>query len=227
MLDQATNHLYQNARDRGRRGHVWSALTRRSRHLLVLTEIDATCARPAFRCPGIQTVPIRQIRGSQGRSHDFDRDFNPLQDHTKGRWLSVAGARQRGKALPPVELIQVGDVYFVQDGHHRISVARALGQQCIEAEVAAWRVTGPLPWDRPMRAPVHGSAGQTIGIQRAFRRLRREGALLQERALLSLRNLLSAVRMALRSPVLPRPGVDGLRVTSTSRMRRGSEWYIP
>jgi hypothetical protein len=197
MLDQATNHLYHHARDRGRRGQVWSALTRRSRHLLALTEIDATCASPAFRCPEIQAVPIRQIRGSRGRSHDFDRDFNPLQDYTKGRWLSVAGARQRGKALPPVELIQVGDLYFVQDGHHRISVARALGQQCIEAEVTAWRVTGPLPWDRPVRAPLDGSAGQPIGVQRAFGRLQHEGAQLQEQTLLSLRNLLSAVRMAL------------------------------
>ena len=89
-------------------------------------------------------VPISQICGSEGRCHDFDRDFHPLQDHNKERWLGIARARQRGKALPPVELVRVGDVYFVLDGHHRISVARALGQRHIEAKVMVWQVTGPL-----------------------------------------------------------------------------------
>jgi hypothetical protein len=73
-------------------------------------------------------------------------------------WLSVAVARQRGKSLPPVKLIQVGDVYYVQDGHHRISVARALGQRDIEAEVTVWQVTGPLPWEEPATAPRYGYA---------------------------------------------------------------------
>jgi hypothetical protein len=48
-----------------------------------------------------------------------------------------------------VELIQVGDLYFVRDGHHRISVARAWGQATIDAEVTVWEVVGPLPWERP------------------------------------------------------------------------------
>ena len=82
----------------------------------------------------------------EGRSDDFDRDFNPLQDHNKERWLNIAAARRRGKALPPVELVQVEDIYFVLDGHHRISVAQAMGQQDIEAMVMVWRVTGPLPF---------------------------------------------------------------------------------
>lgn len=66
-----------------------------------------------------------------------DCSFYPVRDHNQGRWLGVATARQEEKSLPPVELIQVGDVYFVRDGHHRISVARALGQPVIEAEVWA------------------------------------------------------------------------------------------
>jgi hypothetical protein len=56
-------------------------------------------------------------------------------------------ARQQGAKLPPVALIQVGDVYFVKDGHHRISVARALGQVEIEAVVTVWHVAGQLPWE--------------------------------------------------------------------------------
>jgi hypothetical protein len=103
-----------------------------------LNEIDAPGAVHAHYSAEVRTVPICNIRGSQGRSFDFDCNFNPLQDHNKARWLGVASARQRGKALPPVELIQVGDVFFVQDGHHRISVARALGQRDIEAKVMIW-----------------------------------------------------------------------------------------
>jgi hypothetical protein len=138
MPDQVIDSLYSSARNQGQWGRLWAVLIRRSRHLLPLDEIDAPGEVHAHYCAEVRTVPIRQIRGSQGRSYDFDRDFNPLQDHNKARWLGVASARQRGKALPPVELIQVGDLYFVQDGHHRISVARAMGQRAIEANVVVW-----------------------------------------------------------------------------------------
>jgi hypothetical protein len=59
----------------------------------------------------------------------------------------VAEAMYMGVPLPPVHLIQVGDVYFVRDGHHRISVAKALGQTQIEANVTVWNVAGALPWE--------------------------------------------------------------------------------
>lgn len=147
MLNQATDRLYSRAHHRGLWGQVWSTLTGRSRRLLALGEIEATCTVHVHGYAGMRTVPIRQIRGSDGRSDDFDRDFNPLQDHNRQRWLGVAAARRQGKALPPVKLVQIGDVYFVLDGHHRISVARALRQQGIEAKVVIWQVTEPLPWE--------------------------------------------------------------------------------
>jgi hypothetical protein len=93
---------------------------------------------------GLRTVPIHSIRGSESRCQDFDADFCPLQTRTRERWLSVATARIKGLTLPPVELIQVGTEYFVRDGHHRISVARALGEQNIEAEVIARSAMAPL-----------------------------------------------------------------------------------
>jgi hypothetical protein len=89
---------------------------------------------------GVQTVAMDQIQGSQGRCRDFDRAFYPLQRHSESRWLRVATARELGIALPLVELVQVGNIYFVRDGHHRISVAQALGQTEIEAEVRVWQV---------------------------------------------------------------------------------------
>jgi hypothetical protein len=90
-------------------------------------------------------VSIAQIGGSEGRAGDFDREFNPLKDHVRKRWLGIAAAREQGVALPPVSLVQVGDVYYVKDGHHRISVAKALGQETIEAKVAVWQMESPLP----------------------------------------------------------------------------------
>ncbi|MGD8793070.1 MAG: hypothetical protein PVF47_11000 [Anaerolineae bacterium] len=135
----SANSLYDRARARGRRHQLWSRLCGKSLHLYNLAEVDALRPAQDRRYGGLQSVPIRQIRGSESRSNDFDRDFCPLQDHNKGRWLRIAAARQRGEVLPPVSLIQVGDLYFVRDGHHRISVARAEGQLDIEAEVVVWQ----------------------------------------------------------------------------------------
>jgi hypothetical protein len=89
-----------------------------------------------------------RIRGSEGRSDDFDCDFNPLHTRTRDRWMSVAIARSQGETLPLVELIQLGEDYFVRDGHHRISVARELSEEYIDAIVIVLElelVSAPLP----------------------------------------------------------------------------------
>src|ERR1041384_4727968 len=77
---------------------------------------------------GVQVVPIRAIIGSEGTVADFDMEFHPLNEKARERWVGLAMAYLSGFPLPPVELIQVGDVYFVRDGHHRISVSRFFGQ---------------------------------------------------------------------------------------------------
>lgn len=84
---------------------------------------------------GIQLIALSQIIGSEGRSHDFDDQFWPLTQHSRGRWLSIAMAMGSDEPLPPVQLLQVEGGYVVRDGHHRISVARALGKEVIEAEL--------------------------------------------------------------------------------------------
>ena len=132
--------LYSEVQSRGQWSRLWSLLTGGSARLADLAEVAearSVCARHATK---VQSVPIAQIQGSEGRSHDFDRNFYPMQNRCKARWISIAMAWEQGKILPLVELIQVGDEYFVRDGHHRISVARALGVKEIEAEVTVWAV---------------------------------------------------------------------------------------
>jgi hypothetical protein len=95
---------------------------------------------------GIKVVSIAAIIGSEGRTADFDMEFHPLSESTRERWVSVAVAYLSRLPLPPVQLIQVGDDYFVRDGHHRISISRAFGQTAIDAEVIVWNAIPPFPW---------------------------------------------------------------------------------
>ena len=144
---RAARNLYRQAQLSGRIGAWWAALRAALRGALVsrngdqLLNLDAYVAgRPvaARSSARLRTVNLRQIRGSVGRQHDFDADFHPIESNTEQRWMRVATAREEGRGLPPVQLIRVGDTFFVQDGHHRVSVARARGEVDIEAEVTEW-----------------------------------------------------------------------------------------
>ncbi len=142
QLAKVAAQAYRGARLRAGWAQVWARLTGRRSELLSLQRVLSEHRVRGSHHGGLQTVEISQIRGSEGRSEDFDAAFRPLKGHTRGKWMSVALARLKGVALPAVELAQVGDVYFVVDGHHRISVARAFGQESIEAEVMVWAVEG-------------------------------------------------------------------------------------
>ncbi len=88
---------------------------------------------PIYR--GVKTIRVDQIAGSLNRYHEFDRAFLPKEDQLASRWQKVDRAFYEDIHLPPVVLYKVGEVYFVVDGHHRVSVAREKGQLYIEAEV--------------------------------------------------------------------------------------------
>jgi len=100
---------------------------------------------PIYR--GVQTVAIDKILGSVDRYRDFDRAFLPKQDFMAERWQKVSRAWYQDLSLPPILLYKVGDVYFVVDGHHRVSVAREKGQEAIEAEVRECAVRVPVTPD--------------------------------------------------------------------------------
>lgn len=84
---------------------------------------------------GLRQVPTEKIVGSVGRYRDFDGAFLPRQTRTKARWMSVDRAHLQDINLPPIELYKIGELYFVRDGNHRVSVAREKGQAFIDAEI--------------------------------------------------------------------------------------------
>jgi hypothetical protein len=144
--------LYDRVNRQGQLNRLWGLITRRSHRLLELTTSAAADNIRTRHYLGRRTILIEQICGTENRSADFDVLFYPRRDHNRKRWVSIAAAKIMGQELPPVELIRVGDYYFVRDGHHRISVARALGEQYIEAEVTVWQTGGSLAGERSVSA---------------------------------------------------------------------------
>jgi hypothetical protein len=138
-------HYFQQARQRGWWFVLWSWITRSPTALTSLRDVEARCKVAHRRFIGTRSVLISLIRGSEGRIEDFDAAFNPRRLHSRQRWSSIAMAWKQGITLPPVDLIQVGDSYFVRDGHHRVSVLKAMGQAYIDAQVTAWEVAETAP----------------------------------------------------------------------------------
>jgi hypothetical protein len=87
------------------------------------------------RSAGVEVVPLEAIVGTVDRDRDFDRSFRPTSGRVRSRWENIAAAMRRGESLPPVDLVRIGEIYFVRDGHNRVSVARALGRRDIDAFV--------------------------------------------------------------------------------------------
>lgn len=109
--------------------------------LLPFDEVVSALGRRGETRLGLQMVDLDLIVGSTDRVNGFDRRFRPTNELARQRFERLAQAVRRGEELPPVDLLQVGDVYFVQDGHHRVAVMRALGRELIEARVTRVHTT--------------------------------------------------------------------------------------
>jgi hypothetical protein len=142
--------------DRERRRRALSRLASRMRfeaddvsHMLPFEEVVSALGATSRASVGEQVIPLESIVGTVDRRRgDFDRSFRP-SPNTRGRWERIAEARKRGEAMPPIDVFQIGDLYFVQDGHHRVSVARAMGDTDINANVV--QVRTKLGADRELR----------------------------------------------------------------------------
>jgi hypothetical protein len=134
-LSERVRADYSRARRKAFLNRVFAILSGQPRSLLSYDDIKQQLhiGGPIYR--GVKTIRLDQIAGSLNRYQQFDRAFLPTQDKTSNRWLNVNRAFYQEISLPPVVLYKVGQVYFVVDGHHRVSVAREQGQEFIEAEV--------------------------------------------------------------------------------------------
>src|SRR3954453_17572662 len=103
--------------------------------ILPFDEVVAALGRVGERDLGTQVIPLHSIVGTVGRAMDFDRGFPPTTGRVRTRWERIAAAMRRGDPMPPIDVYRIGEVHFVKDGHHRVSVARALGPHDIEARV--------------------------------------------------------------------------------------------
>jgi hypothetical protein len=89
---------------------------------------------------GLQDIPLKNIVGSAGRFRDFTRHFMPClsDERSKERWRVIYTLAASGAGFPPVEVYKLGSMYFVQNGHHRVSVASYLDWSSIQAYVTVW-----------------------------------------------------------------------------------------
>jgi hypothetical protein len=103
--------------------------------MLPFDEVVTALGRTGERRLGLQVIQLDSIVGTVDRSREFDRRFRPTSGQVRERWQRLALAQRRGESVPPIEVYRVGDMHFVVDGHHRVSVAHALGLKTIDAYV--------------------------------------------------------------------------------------------
>ena len=126
---------------RARRRRALARLSARLRraddvdHILPFEEVVQALGRVGERRLGEQTIPLDSIVGTVDRAREFDRAFRPTSQRVRERWERINLAQRTGKAMPPIDVYRIGDMHFVKDGHHRVSVARAFGHTDINAYV--------------------------------------------------------------------------------------------
>jgi hypothetical protein len=132
----------ENDFQRARRRQVLARLAQRLRRepddvnlILPFDEVVAALGRRGERSLGLQTIKLDSVVGTVDSSRDFDRRFRPTSSRVRERWERLALAQRRGEAIPPIDVYRIGDLHFVIDGHHRVSIALATGQTTIDAYV--------------------------------------------------------------------------------------------
>jgi hypothetical protein len=127
---------------RARRQGVLARLANRLRRepsdvdlILPFEEVIEALGNRGERTLGVQTIPLDSIVGSVDRTREFDRSFHPTSQRVRDRWERIAVAQRKGESMPPIQVYRIGELHFVKDGHHRVSVARAQGRSDIDAQV--------------------------------------------------------------------------------------------
>jgi ParB-like nuclease domain len=138
---------FDTARSKAFRRAIRAALTRRNPHLLSLDRVLAAAGLEGKSFGGVREIPLDHVIGSAAaevKGHDFDPGFLPVNRRLRDRWTRIYRAMVEGDELPPIDVYKLDDYYYVIDGHHRVSVARSLGRQEINARVVDVKTRAPV-----------------------------------------------------------------------------------
>lgn len=114
---------------------------------------------------GLRSIPVDAVIGSVDRYKEFSRHFLPKQDYLDERWIGVRAAQLGGRELPPIQVYKVGELYFVKDGNHRVSVARRAGQKYIDAHIIELDVrVKPEPGDTVRDLIIKGELARFLAL---------------------------------------------------------------
>ncbi|MDQ6851905.1 MAG: chromosome partitioning protein ParB [Actinomycetota bacterium] len=127
---------------RVRRRQVLSRLAHKLRRepddvnlVLPFDEVVQALGQRGERSLGLQTIRLDTVVGTVDTRRDFDRRFRPTSGRVRERWERLALAQRRGEPMPPIDVYRIGELHFVRDGHHRVSIAMAARQESIDAYV--------------------------------------------------------------------------------------------
>jgi hypothetical protein len=135
MYQSMARSDFSKLRSRETLTRILSLLKTQRDEMLSLGDVRSLLRPDSETYKGMRTVALEKIVGSEGRFKDFNRAFLPRHDKMMRRWIRVDVAHYQNVTLPPIKLFEIGGVYFVRDGNHRVSVAKAQGAEFIDAEV--------------------------------------------------------------------------------------------
>ena len=135
MRIEAARQDFRRARQQAALENVLAQLRGRPDELLSYEEVHRQLKLEGAVERGLHRIPLDAIVGSVGRYSDFTRTFLPRREGMEERWARIRALLERGEELPPINVYLVGDAYFVLDGNHRVSVARAMKMDEIPAYV--------------------------------------------------------------------------------------------
>src|SRR5262250_2016231 len=135
---------------RARRQQILARLAQRLRRepddvnlILPFDDVVSALGNRGERKLGLQTIRLDTVVGTVDSRRDFDRHFRPTSGRVRERWERLALAQRRGESIPPIDVYRVGELHFVKDGHHRVSIAMATGQTTIDAYVTEVQTVVP------------------------------------------------------------------------------------
>jgi hypothetical protein len=155
MSDQFGTSTFDKAmRKRARRKLATRLKDEDTQELLPLPEVTRRLRQFEQRYVGIQPIAIRRIVGTVDRSRDFDREFLPRSPEIEDRWKRVERAFPDG-TFPPIVVYELDGSYFLEDGHHRVAIAKQRGAEFIDAEITQLRTRSPLPPEADIGLLIH------------------------------------------------------------------------